>query len=236
MRTYEAGGIGEKIKFFVPGEKPSRSQRRLKAEAKKQKWNDQNAVRRMARAIHANFRGGRDWLLGLEYDEAHLPEDRAGANHQLRLWLERVRRACKRAGVEVRYIAISSDMNGKTGELVRWHHHVLINREAAEIALAKWTAGGTHRETLYRQVDQTGLAEYLMDQVRREVPEEKKYIPSRNLIRVAPKDRAALSGAEIKPPKGGMLLHRSEYVPGQPQYIRYILPNYAAGSDERADL
>lgn len=234
IRTYEAGEIAEKIKWLEPGEKPSRAERRKAAAERKQKWNEHNAVRRLARAIHANFRGGRDVLLGLDYDETHLPEDRAGANRQLRLWLERVRRACRRADVPLRYIAVSSDMDGKTGELVRWHHHVLINREAAELAAGKWTAGGTQRERLTRQKDQTSLAAYLLDQVRREVPEEKKYIPSRSLVRVVPKDRIALSGAELKPPKGALLLQRGEYVPGQPQYIRYVRPGaWETKEDER---
>lgn len=231
-RTYEAGEIGEKIKFFVPGEKPSRSERRIKAELRKQKWNDGNAVKCVARAIHASFRGGRDFLVGMDYSDANLPADRTGANHQLRLWLERVRRACKKEGVEFRYIAVTSDMDGETGEVVRLHHHVIVNAEALEIAIGKWTAGGTYKAKLYGVKDQTGLAQYLMDQVRRDVPDEKKYIPSRNLIRVQPKDRVSSKGsAEVKLPKGGMLLLRSEYKPGQPQYIRYILPEKGGGED-----
>ena len=228
-RTYESGGIGEKIKFFVPGKKPSRSERRIKAELRKQKWNDTNAVRSLARAIHANFKGGRDYLIGLDYADEFLPEDLAAARHQIRLWLERVRRACKKVGIEFRYVAVTSDMDGETGEIVRLHHHVIVNKEALEIALSKWTAGGTYKSKIYGVKDQTGLAEYLLNQVRREVPEEKKYIPSRNLVRVLPKDRICVSSAEVKLPKGGMLLHRSEYKPGQPQYIRYILPDKNGG-------
>lgn len=237
IRTYTAGAVGEKIKYWVPGEKPTKSKRRLKSEIKKQQQNEASAEKRMARSIHANFGSG-DYLLGLDYSEACLAmiaytldpsdpdyEDKLyhAAHHQLRLWIERVRRACKAAGVPFRYIAITSDMNGKTGEAVRVHHHVILNAEAIEIAMEKWTKGGTHHEHLYGVVDQTALAAYLLNQVRR-LPDEKKYIPSRNLVIPEPVDRIAKGGAELTVPRGGQLLHRNEYKPGRPQYIRYIVP------------
>ena len=83
-----------------------------------------------------------------------LPEETwKQADHQLELWLKRTRRACRAAGVPFRYIAITSDMDGKTGEYVRVHHHAVVNAEAAEIALGKWTAGEAHCEHLYDEVD-----------------------------------------------------------------------------------
>lgn len=221
-RTYESGGIGEKIRFWVPGERPSRSERRLSSELRKQRWNDGNAVRKLARTMQANFRPGKDLLIGLSYADRYLPADLAGAKKRARCWLERVRRACKAAGVELRYIVVTSDLDGQTGEVVRLHHHVVLNAEAAEITLGKWTEGETHCERLTRERDKTRLAKYLLEQVRREEPEEKKYIPSRTLTRVLPKDRIT-SGAEVRVPKGCMLLERSEWVPGRPQYIRYLL-------------
>lgn len=237
IRTYKAGAVGEKIKYWVPGKKPTKSSRRLRSEIRKQQQNEHSAEKRMARLIHANFNSG-DYLVGLDYAEAALgliamglgPEDPEyenqlyhAAHHQLRLWIARVREACRKTGVLFRYIAITSDMDGKTGEAKRIHHHVILNREALEIALAKWTHGSTNREHLYNTVDQTGLAAYLLNQVRR-LPDEKKYIPSRNLIVPQPKDRIAKGGAELAVPRGGQLLQRSEYRPGRPQYIRYILP------------
>lgn len=237
IRTYEAGAVGEKIKYWVPGKKPVQSERRLRSEIKKQQQNEASAEKRMARLIHANFTSG-DFLLGLDYSEEGLSRalgglDRGGeefpdgsfhaCHHQLRLWLKRVRRECRRAGVPFRYLAVTSDTNGKTGELVRLHHHVIVNREALDIALAKWTLGGTNREHLYDTADQTALAAYLLQQVRR-LPDEKKYIPSRNLVIPQPRDRIARGGAELTVPRGGQLLHRNEWRPGRPQYIRYILP------------
>lgn len=229
IRTYTAGAVGEKIKYWVPGEKPTRSQRKLKSDIKQAQRNEANAVRGVARLIHANFTQ-EDYFVTVSYsDEALARMSGDGealyeaAEHQLRLWLKRARRVCRAAGVEMRYIAITADRDGKTGEAVRVHHHVIVNAEAAELLVSKWSAGGTNREHLYAQADQTPLAEYMMAQVpKRE--NAKRYMPSRNLTIPQPKDRAALSGAELQVPRGGQLLMRSMWMPGMPQYIRYIVP------------
>ena len=46
----------------------------------------------------------------------------------------------KALGIPFRYIPFTSDLDGKTGEVVRVHHHIIVNAEAAEIALEKWSA------------------------------------------------------------------------------------------------
>lgn len=237
IRTYLAGMIGEKIKYWVPGEKPSRSERRLKADIRQQQRNEASAEKRMARLVHANFTAGGKFIT-LTYDDGHIEKIAASiaadsedyedklyhaAHHQLQLWLRRVRTECAKQGIEFRYIAVTSDVSSKTGEVVRVHHHVILNEEAAEIALGKWKNGTTHWNWLDSDFDKTELVEYILRQVRR-LPDKKKYIPSRNLIVPQPKDRIAVSGAELAVPKNGQLLKRSEFSPGMPQYIRYILP------------
>lgn len=139
VRTYEAGAVGEKTKFWVPGERPSKSGRREKQELRKQEQNEQSAEKSMARLLNANFHQG-DLLLGLDYSEEGmqrilswarekgLPVDgseeermdavREAAEHELRLVLRRVNREMAKAGVALRYVAITSDMDGDTGETV----------------------------------------------------------------------------------------------------------------------
>lgn len=269
IRTYEAGGIGEKIKYWVPGEKPTKSARKLRSDIRKQKQNENDAVRRVARIIHANFRTD-GYFVTLTYDNTHYaqlipgqtydppePEDCIygdldgsvgyadsdhsdqavgaeieehqdaiwlNAHHQLQLCLRRVRRDCAQKELELAFLAFTSDMNGKTGEPVRAHHHLIVKEDALESFRKKWTAGRVYVSKLWRVPDQYGLAKYLMDQVRR-IEEKKKYIPSRNLYMPAPKDRAAKTGNEVQPPRGAVILYRAEYKRGAPQYIRYIIPN-----------
>lgn len=244
IRTYEAGAVGEKTKFWVEGQRPPRSAKRLKTEARKALANEHSAVKTVARLINANFCGG-DILLGLDYSDEGLAGLTAGiegydameeterldsirraAEHRLKLCLRRVKYALEKQGVELKYIAVTSDMDGKTGECVRIHHHLLINAEALAAFEGKWALGGVSHSRLKRQKDYMPVAEYLMDQVRK-IPDAKKYTPSRNLVRPMPKDRIAKNGSALRPPKGAVMLHVSEWRPGKAQYMRYILPREA---------
>lgn len=247
IRTYEAGNVGEKTKYWVPGERPSRSARRLRSEAKKQEQNEHSATKRMARIINENYVPG-DWLLGMDYSEEGLARimawareqgmdpdhaeetelldiQRVAAEHALRNCLRRVKRDLP-DGVELRALAITSDMDGKTGEVVRVHHHLVIPKDCREAFVRKWQElgwGSVDWEPLSNQDDYTPIAEYFADQVRK-VPDAKKYITTRNMVRPEPKDRVALTAGELRVPVGAQLLHRSEFKPGRPQYIRYVLP------------
>lgn len=241
VRTYESGAVGEKIKYWISGARPDR--RSLKAErdaAKKQAQNDASAVKQFARLINANYTE-RDYLIGLDYsdeglrkisqrlgrairsDELYGDDVREAAEHELRLCVRRVKRQLAAEGIELRIVSVTSDMNGDTGEPVRVHHHLIVNAEARDAFLAKWQLGGVSYEHMFDQLDYTPLAEYLMHQVRR-IPDARKYTSSRNLIRPAPKDRVALSDAQLRAPKGGKLLYASEFRAGAAQYIRYMLP------------
>lgn len=249
VRTYESGAVGEKTKFWVQGARPSsRSKRKERSEIKKQEQNEYSAQKQMARLLNANFRQG-DLLLGLDYSTAgmdrleayiaehpfpipetgdeeadHMEQLRQAADREMRLCLRRVKRGLAKAGVALKYIAITSDMDGDTGEAVRVHHHLIVNEEARDAFVKKWQElGGVNWSPLSGQLDYTPVAEYFIRQVRR-VPDAKKYVSSRNLVRPQPKDRVVLSDAEIRVPKGGKLLFRGEFKPGRPQYIRYVLP------------
>lgn len=261
VRTYESGIIGEKTKFWVSGQRPAgKSRRREKAELKKQEQNEYSAVKRMARLMHANFRHG-DLLIGLDYSGAgmekliswakkknpgfaDMPEEERqavlfeAARHQAELCIRRVSRAMRLEGEELKYICITSDMDGDTGESVQVHHHLMVQADCAALFIEKWRAmGGVHYDSISRQADYTPIAEYFLKQVRR-VKDENKFTSSRNLVRPQPKDRAAMSDAELRIPKGAKLLFRQEYRSRgersyQPQYIRYIIPQACreAGGD-----
>lgn len=254
VRTYTAGGIiGEKTKFFVPGERPTgKTRRKEKSEIRKQEQNEYSAIKRMARLMRENFSEG-DVILGLDYSDSGLEkitgyarklnsafdslaeeEQQAliyeAAQHEAVLCLRRVSRAAKAQGLELKYILITSDMDGDTKERVRIHHHLVINRECVELFKTKWAKlGGVDYSPISKQADYTPIAEYLLKQVRR-TKDANKFASSRNLARPAPKDRVAATNAELRVPQGGLLLYRQEYSnrngesPYQPQYIRYIIP------------
>ena len=193
-----------------------------------------------------------------DYDQAHEEQQRdylwEAAAHEASLCCRRVNRKLKKLGWDpVKYICITSDMDGDSGELVRLHHHLIVPAHLAPLFRQAWEKlgrakkekkmGGVAWKTVSKQADWTPIAEYFPRQVRR-IPDANKYATSRNLIRPQPKDRAVLSDAELRVPKGGKLLFRQEFrmhqdrdgaLHTQPQYIRYIIPeNRRRGGEHRA--
>lgn len=257
VRTYEAGIIGEKTKFWIPGSRPNgKDKRKEKSEIRKQEQNEYSAVKAFARLMHANFREG-DLLLGLDYSPAGIEkihraarkaiplydlaaeEEKAdavyyAAAHEMELCVRRVQRELRKDGVELKYMGVTSDMDGDTREAVQVHHHLVVPKDAAEVFVQKWSKlGGVSWTPISKQADYTPIAEYYLKQVRR-IPNMNKYCTSRNLVRPQPKDRVAQTDAELRVPKGGKLLFRQEYKTNtnekgerwiRPQYIRYIIPS-----------
>lgn len=259
IRTYEAGAVGEKTKFFVPGKRPEgKLSRRQRDALKKQEQNEYSAQKNLARILNANFsRSG--ILLGLDYSDEGLkramdwgrknglPVDSGEENlrqnaiweaaaHELDNALRRVKRRLAKEGLELKAVYCTSDMDGDTGEIVRVHHHLVINPEAREAFISAWEEygmGSVDWEKLWgNQLDRTPIAEYIIRQVRR-IPDAKKYRTTRNLIRPKAKDRVVYTDRELQVPKGACLIFRQEYenrfgVRGdmnrKPQYIRYLLP------------
>lgn len=240
IRTYNAGGVVEKTKYFVQGSRPPRNvSRRTKSELRKQEQNEASAIKTLARLINANFRPG-DIFVSLTYSvegyskilkdfpegqslDAAKEEIYNRANHQMQLFFRRVKRAAEKADVDFKYIGVTSDFDPKHGREVRIHHHIIMPSDVAGIVKEKWPLGNAHIISLKVQEDYLPIAEYMLKQVRH-VPDKKKYTPSRNLMRPEPKDRIALNESELRIPKGAKLIYRAEHRAGRPQYIRYFFP------------
>ena len=253
VRTYKAGLLGEKTKFWVPGKRPDKKlSRRQKAAIKKQTQNEYSAVKRLARDMHENYTGD-DVFLGLDYSETGMKkleswaikqgvdlavlseEERRdviweAADHELGNALRRAQRRAKVDGIEIKAHLTTSDQkfDRKLQEYmqVRIHHHLVVTRESVKYFKQAWgELGGVDVKFLYEYgEDLTELADYIVSQVRR-IPDAKKYRSTRNVIHPEPKDRIVNSEAELQVPRGGKLLFRREFTrSGQPQYIRYLLP------------
>ncbi len=260
IRTYEAGAIGEKTKFFVPGKRPDgKMSRRQKNAVRKAEQNEYSAQKALARLINANFTAG-DLFLGLDYNDIGMKriehwarknglpidsEDEAekqnalweAAAHELDIALRRVKRKLEKLGVELKAVYCTSDMDGDTGEIVRVHHHLIVNGEAKSAFVEAWEKyglGGVSWTSLWSdQLDRTPIAEYIIRQVRR-IPDAKKFRSTRNLVRPKAKDRVVYTDNELQVPRGGKLIFRQEQeqklvfsrsgMNRQSQYIRYILP------------
>lgn len=250
-RTYQAGAVGEKTKFFVPGVRPTgKLSRRAKDVVRKQEQNEYSSQKALARLINENCGAG-DLLMGLDYSDKGiekisawarkkgLPVDSEdeqeredslflAADHELDNCLRRVKNRLKKKGIELKAIYCTSDRDGETGLVpVRVHHHMIVQADVREAFLQAWEEcgmGSVDWKPLWEnQADRTPIAEYWIRQVRR-FPDAKKYRHTQNVVVPKPKDRVALSDAELRVPKGCKILFRQEYRRGAPQYIRYALP------------
>lgn len=263
IRTYEAGAIGEKTKFFVPGKRPDgKMTRRQKDAVRKAAQNEYSAQKNLARILNANFGDG-GLFLGLDYNDMglqrirnwarkhDLPVDEGSeeekqnalweaAAHELDIALRRVKRKLEKTGTELKAVYCTSDMDGDTGEIVRVHHHLVVNADAKEAFVEAWEKyglGGVSWTSLWAdQLDRTPIAEYIIRQVRR-IPDAKKFRSTRNLVRPRGKDRVVYTDRELQVPRGGRLIFRQEQeqklvlrnadMNRQSQYIRYVLPDRA---------
>lgn len=256
IREIQSGRVVEKTCFPVaPNVKPRSVRRRGNTLPRKQDANERACTKRLSRLLNCNFRAG-DLLLSPTYRAEAMEKLCAGvdledmdalrrrAEHEVGLFLQRLKRALGKEGVELRYIAVTSDMDGETGEAVRVHHHIVIPSDGITMSdgalfvgkrrlAAIWGQGDLDYRPLSHQEDYTPLAEYLMRQVRR-LPDARKYRPSRNLRK--PKllsERMVYTSRELRVPKGAKLVYRAAYQPGEAQYIRYILPGKRGEEIER---
>lgn len=235
-------GVEERTKFAVRFS--SSGSRQRKREAVKASRASDNAERQTARNLNNNFSEHHDIHLVLEYSEAGyskvikraeaMREDSGepwedllyrAAQKECENWIRRVQRHLKGLG-ELRYLFITADMDGDTGECVRLHHHVIINREAKEACIEKWQRMGfvMNSELYSIHGDFSPLASYLIKQVRY-IQNAKRYTPSRNLIppeTTEPMVVTRFGESEMRVPKGCVELYRSPYIRGAAQYLRYL--------------
>lgn len=138
-----------------------------------------------------------------------------------------LRRACRKAGVDLRYDWIISDMDGETREPERLHIHMVCSSAVREVAAQVWKLGRVEHKALYshHHGDLQGLADYMIRQVRG-FRGKKRHHPSRNLIKpIRSKPIPARNpNADLAVPRGCEKIYRSEFQAGRPQMLRYWRP------------
>ena len=156
-------------------------------------------------------------------NDSELEETYDRAREVLGKFLEKVRRKAKRLDIAMKTFAVTSDLDAETGELVRVHHHVVVNAEVVGLLEESWKHGHVHTENLYKQDDYTPLAAYLLGQVRHQA-NRKSYTCSRNMVQPKVEEMVISEdpGNEIRVQPGARVLDRSPYREGTVcQYVRY---------------
>ena len=230
-------GIEERTKFFVRSDRPKGE--RAKRTARKAAKRTDSAERQIARLLNENFTEKKDLHVVLEYNTEELAviEQRArnieasceadklyiAAQQNFVNFVRRVQRELKKTNTEFLYIEVTSDIDGKTGEAVRIHHHLICNAASKDAIERKWRGFTLERELYAIHGDFTPLAEYLVRQTR-SIEGTQRYVPSRNLrqpYHTEPKLVSRYGDSEMHVPKGCIELYRSQYVRGASQYLRY---------------
>ena len=235
---------------FVVGDKQSggRKWHSAKSQEDKRDENARQAVRVAARILNCNYTP-EDVLMTLTYSDEVWEKEFTGlepdsilekAKDLLSSRIDKARKESKKAGCTMKTFAVTSDMDGETGEVVRVHHHVVLTKEAEFAMLHAWDLGLVHTEQLYRQDDYTPLAAYLLGQVRHREG-KKKYSCSRNMVkpRVEEQVLEEIPETEIRVQPGARVLDRTPYREGvTSQYVRYKRKPRTAkrgGRKERAE-
>ena len=251
VREYVSGEVTERVRFPVGNAAKPRKKRTGATTPRKQEQNERAAERRLARLINCNFTKG-CLLLTLSYSLERFerlvsgiilsglgfgPEAiRSAAIQERNNFLRRVKDMLKQSGVELKYIAVTSDVNSDTGEHARVHHHILVPKEALDAIVKHWSADEVDIRPLRDQKDYTPIAAYLLKQVKRQ-KDKSKWSASRNLAHPIVEEWEEYGRAELKAPPKAQVMARSEYDQDQAfQYIRYIKPPKAQRRRGKAEF
>lgn len=244
-RIYRSrNGVIEKTRYVVGDRAKARGKRKKgNTSARKQEQNFNSAIRTLSRILNCNFTHEDGLLIDLTYNPAGLEkverkvDTETGAQgdacarmdaireegeRQAMLWIRRVKRSL--GAVKVKYVVVTSDMDGDTGEVVRLHHHVVLSGAGLswDSLRSLWRLGSMDIRQLRDQPDYTPLAAYLLRQVRRQ-PDRKKYRVSRGMEQPVTEEREILRvSGEIKAPPGAQVFEHRYVADEVGQYIRYL--------------
>ena len=256
VRTVRSGRVIEKTQFYVGERKPRAKRRKGNSAAGKKENNFVGAVRRYARLMNCNFACGEGLLLTLDYANMHLPADKAAAEAALEKFWRRLSYALKRVGAALSATAVTSELDGETGEIVRLHHHMLVMCEGMSVARDEygvlcvtvggrdlreiWGCGGVDVERIGEgQEDLTGIAAYFLRQVEA-AEDEKRWKSTRNLKKPVIEDECVSAYSRmLRAPGGAKVSEIGHYDEASgSHYIRYVrrkrLPK-VGGHKEKAE-
>ena len=170
--------------------------------AKQKEANNRRAVMKYERLIDCNF-CEEDYFCRFSAPFGTFTNEDVFMKH-VRNWFERIKRRCKKAGLEFKYIGFREC--GKLGK--NWHLHIVLSREVARIAKECWEYknGGMNFTPLYASHEYEKLAKY----IRKDVSGQKRMMTSRNLkkpeVEVRPAKRREIRklerGEYPEPPQG----------------------------------
>ena len=194
-KTIMAGKKTEVYLYHVSAGRKTRGMRRNVHNKEHRIKNVRKAILKVERLIYQNF-GDEDLavvvtscdlsLLCKDMPENLTPEEVAlylykAAQKEFQKFIDRLRRACVRAKVPLRYIAITSDYDIDDAKPARIHHHMIINCETRDYLCDAWGNRGLVKiGKIYPNHDKFPLAAYFLQQSRH-IWGKRSFVSSKNL-------------------------------------------------------
>lgn len=164
----KSGRVWEKRDVMIdvslnPDDKPRpRGKRRGKSLASQIERNLREAVKRLARILNCNFRGG-DVFVTLKYNDQRLPATREEAASLAKKFLRQVGTAYRReTGEKLKYVLVTADVSSKTGLPCRLHHHLVLPGVSWKLCKKFWPDDQIRYRVLDNGGDYTGVAVYMI--------------------------------------------------------------------------
>jgi len=184
-------------------------------------YNDKRSWKECRLWIAANF-GRRDYVVTCTYSNELLPADKKSAESGIwKKYIDRLRRARKRRGQDLKYIYVTEGFHGKSSnsflegdedlEDKRLHHHFVVNHagpEDLDELRSLWPGGGYVRIEPLDIRYYTALAQYMTKEARefgRAKPGDRTWKRSMNLTPYQVEYiEIPMSGMTLTPPPGAV--------------------------------
>lgn len=155
-RTIKSGDMLECISYPVyKKQSHARAMREKVTGAAQAEINRRNAVRNVERLVQCNF--GKNAVIVTCTYEGAAPEEE-DAEKELTKYLQRLRRAARKAGGELKYVAVTE--RASTG---RVHHHLLLEGVDRDTAENKWHRGFCNARRYQQRAEQfVGIVRYML--------------------------------------------------------------------------
>ena len=152
IRTYKAGRVIEKSKFWVPANTKARAGRvKGNTSSAKRDQNARRAVHVLARTLNCNFSKG-DLYVTCKFTDEYLAQiggDYAELSRLLGNFLRRLRRKLRKLGLELKWVAVPSEKDGETGARKRLHVHMVLTGAGIQWRDGAWYVGEETLEDIW---------------------------------------------------------------------------------------
>lgn len=220
-RTIVSGRVVEKSVFWKNKEQVKRCKKLNKSVESKIDSNKNSCIKKLAREINSNFHYKDTWLM-LDHRDKDISLD--GAKKLLIKFIRNIKNGYKKLnGRDLKYIYITSDKKSDSDDKARVHHHIIMDRVGLDLIEKYWEEGDIGYNNLRNQRDYTPLAAYIIKNSRF-VEKQRKWVPSKNLVKPIEYVEEVRRKKEIPVPNGCSVNERVTYSQdstGRSEYLRY---------------